>query len=884
MLEKHYDHKAIEEKWYQAWEEAGLFRAEIDTQKEPYTVVIPPPNVTGMLHMGHVLNNTTQDIVIRYKKMKGFNTCWVPGTDHAGISTQNMVEKHLRKEGIDPETLSREAFLEKVWEWKEKFGGIIIKQLRKMGASCDWSRERFTMDDVCSRAVQESFKQLYDKGLIYRGFYIVNWCPALQTALSDDEVERDEVASHLWHFKYPLADSEEFLVVATTRPETMLGDTGVAVHPEDERYRHLIGRKVRLPIVGREIPIFADEHVDPAFGTGAVKVTPAHSLDDFEMAKSNDLPFLVVMDKTAHMNENVPEAFQGLYRTEARKAVVAEMDRLGLLLETKDHTVAVGRCYRTKDIIEPYLSQQWFIKMEGLAQRALEPVNNGEIVFYPERWVNTYNHWLQNIRDWCISRQLKWGHRIPVWHCESCSGQTCALVNPGVCQHCGSEKIEQDPDVLDTWASSWLWPFSVFGWPEKTPDLAYFYPTRSLVTAADIIFFWVARMIMAGQEFLGQIPFTEVCFNGIVRDAQGRKMSKTLGNSSDPLVVIDHYGADALRFTIVYLTPYGADARFADQDCERGRGFCTKIWNANRFLQMSFEGVSADPDWRQAPRDIVADWILSRLHATVQGLGEDLDGFRMAAAASRVYNFFWGEFCDWYVEFLKPAIQNADETEKSVLLGRTRYVVDCCLRMLHPFMPFVTEELWQNLEARPAGELLMGQAWPEVDPAWVNPEVEEAVAALQELISGIRAVRKSYGLSHNAKLNLYLFADQKRRQQLEEVGTMLTRLGGLEEYSFMAADTPPKGCSPLQVKGMGAYLDLRGHLDIQSEYDKIAKKLSKLEKERAGMEKRLANPHFRDKAPADVVAKVERERDELNRQIDNLIQSRTDLEKLEIHE
>jgi len=881
MLDKHYDHKAIEEKYYKAWEDAGLFHSEPD-ERESYTVVIPPPNVTGMLHMGHVLNNTTQDIMIRYKKMKGFNTCWVPGTDHAGIATQNMVEKALRKEGIDPDSLSREEFLAKVWEWKDKYGGIIINQLRKMGAACDWERERFTMDEGLSKAVLEVFKRLYDKGLIYQGNYIVNWCPALQTALSDDEVERSEEPSHLWHFRYPIVDSDESLVVATTRPETMFGDSGIAVHPDDERYKHLVGKKVKLPIVGREIPIFPDEHVDPTFGTGCVKVTPAHDQNDFEMGETHGLEMIIVMTKTAHMNNNVPEAFQGMYRSDARKAVVVEMDRLGLLVKIDDHTVAVGRCYRTNDIIEPYLSNQWFIKMKGMAERALKPVHEGKIKFYPQRWVATYDHWLNNIRDWCISRQLKWGHRIPVWHCTDCAGQTCEISTPDACSKCGSKNIEQDPDVMDTWASSWLWPFSVFNWPDNKKELDYYYPTQSLVTGADIIFFWVARMIMAGMEFMDEVPFTEVCFNGIVRDMQGRKMSKTLGNSSDPLVVIDQYGADALRFTIVYLTPYGADAKFADEACERGRGFCTKIWNANRFLQMSFEEVEADPNWRKGSGDIVAQWILSRLSACVKGVDSDLETFHIAAACSRVYNFFWGEFCDWYVEFMKPAIKSANDEEKAILLGRTRYVIDACLRILHPFMPFVTEALWQELQPREEGELLMGQAWPDVDASWVNPEIDDAMSVLQGLITGVRAVRKSYGLPHSARFRLYLYGTDVQRKRMAEVEPILLRLGGLEEYSFLDANNAPKGCTAIGIKGMSAYLDLRGHLDISAEYAKIDKKVLKLEKALKPLKGRLSNASFTDKAPADVIAKVKGEVQELERQMDTLTQTRKDLEKLEI--
>jgi len=880
MLDKHYDHRAIENAWGEAWEQAKLFHSEVDPEREPYAIVIPPPNVTGMLHMGHVLNNTMQDILIRYKRMRGFNACWVPGVDHAGIATQNMVEKHLRQQGVDPDSLPRETFLDKVWEWKEKYGGIIIKQLRKLGASCDWDREFFTMSPQMSHAVMTFFKRLYDKGMIYRGAYIVNWCPKLQTALSDDEVERSEESSHLWHFRYPILDGEGSLVVATTRPETMLGDTGIAVNPNDARYGHLVGKKALLPIVNREIPIFADEHVDPEFGTGVVKVTPAHDPDDFEMGKTHGLEFITIMDKTAHINENAPEPFRGMYRDEARKAVVEKMRELDLLEKIEDHTVAVGRCYRTDDIIEPYLSEQWFIRMDGLAKAALEPVNDGRIQFYPERWVNTYNHWLTNIKDWCISRQLKWGHRIPVWHCRDCQGQTCEIDPPDRCAHCGSERIEQDPDVLDTWASSWLVPFSAFGWPEKTPDLAYYYPTQSLVTAADIIFFWVARMIMAGLEFMDEIPFSKVCFNGIVRDQQGRKMSKTLGNSSDPLDLIEKYGADALRFTIVYNTPFGQDTRFSDESCEFGRSFCTKIWNANRFLQMTFEGVTADENWRERDRDIVGKWILSRLTATLDAVEEDIEDFRLAAAASKVYNFFWGEFCDWYVEFLKPAVREADDAEKAALLGRTRYVIDACLRMLHPFMPFVTEELWQRLAPRQEGDFLTVQPWPEGDEEWVNEDVDAAVAALQQLITGVRAARKSYGLPHSARFRLYLHGDARQRSQIAEVDAMLLSLAGLESYSFLDSDAPPQGCTAVSVTGMSAYLDLRGHLDIDAEFEKIDKKLAKLEKERQGLAGRLDNPKFVANAPDAVVAKAKDDLEEIDRQIEVLRQTRADMEKL----
>ncbi|MCB1042743.1 MAG: valine--tRNA ligase [Acidobacteria bacterium] len=873
-MDKHYSHLPIEEKWYQHWERSGAFKSEVDRTRQPYCMVIPPPNVTGMLHMGHVLNNTIQDILARTKRMQGFNVCWVPGTDHAGIATQNMVEKALRADGVDPDSLSREEFLKKVWEWKDKFGGIIIQQLRKLGSSCDWDRERFTMDEGLSHAVLQTFVDLYHQGLIYRGKYIVNWCPALQTALSDDEVDRSEEASHLWHFRYPLSDGSDHLVVATTRPETMLGDTGVAVHPEDERYQHLIGKFIRLPIVGREIPIVADEHVDPSFGTGCVKVTPAHDMNDFEMGTTHNLEFIVIMDRTAHMNEQVPEMFQGMDRNQCRKAVVAEMDRLGLLEKTEPHTVAVGRCYRTKDIIEPYLSEQWFIRMEGMAQRALVPVQTGAITFYPDRWVKTYEHWLTNIKDWCISRQLKWGHRIPVWYCPE-GHQTCAVSEPVDCATCHSPQLTQDEDVLDTWASSWLWPFSVFGWPDTTEDLKYYYPTTTLVTAADIIFFWVARMIMAGQQFMGEVPFRHVYFNGIVRDLEGRKMSKTLGNSPDPLDIIREYGADALRFTIVYQTPFGADSRFSAESCDLGRGFCTKIWNAYRFVDMSFEGVTADENWMDAPQDLVGRWILSRLSATVTQVTEEIEAFKLANAASTIYNFFWGEFCDWYVEFLKPAIREADDAAKAALLGRTQFVVDACLRLLHPFMPFVTEEIWQSMQAR-EGALLGAQTWPKCPESWLDIHADQAMDLLQSLITAIRGVRKSNNLPNSAELSLVIDADERMSALVREIEPQIRFLGRIYEIGALGGRDVEQGWVPLALTGLNAYLDLRGHLDVEAEIEKIDHKLQKMEKEIQGLESRLGNENFVARAPEEVVAKCRADLESLHGQRHTLLQSRED--------
>lgn len=880
MLDKHYDHQAIEERWYQSWEEAKIFASIRDDSRPSYTIVIPPPNVTGILHMGHILNNTIQDILIRWKRMQGFNACWVPGTDHAGIATQTMVIKKLNEQGIDHRELSRDELVEKIWEWKHKYGGIIIQQLRKLGASCDWDREYFTMDEGLSRAVRTFFKKLYDKDMVYRGDYIVNWCPASRTALSDDEVERIERMSHLWHFRYPIDGTDDHLVVATTRPETMLGDTGVAVHPKDERYQHLIGKKVKLPIVGRLIPIFADEHVDPEFGTGCVKVTPAHDPNDFEMGKTHDLEFINIMDEAAHLNDNVPEEFRGMYRNKARNAVVARMEELGLLEKIEDHKQTVGICYRTKDVIEPYLSKQWFIRMKPMAEKAMAAVEDGRIVFHPERWVKTYNHWLSNIRDWCISRQLVWGHRIPVWYCDDCGAESCATDDLTECPKCNSTNIKQDKDVLDTWASSWLLPFSVFGWPDKTPDIAHYYPTQTLVTAADIIFFWVARMIMAGLEFMDEVPFKEVYFNGIVRDEKGRKMSKTLGNSPDPLDLIAESGADALRFSIVYNTPYGMDTRFGQHSTDLGKAFALKIWNATRFIQMKFEGVEADPNWADKPQDITGQWILSRLADTIKGLEDDMEHYRVAAAAGRIYNFFRGEFCDWYVEFMKPALEEASDAEKATLLGRTLFVEETCLRLLHPFMPFITEELWQTLTQPAEGTYLVTQSWPEANEAAINPEVDAAMERLQAVITGARAVRKAYSLSGSARFQMYFYADAQTRTRIDELKPMLLRLAGLADYSFLDEDTAPKGCVPVSVAGMSAYIDLTGHLDIAAELGKIDKKAGKLEKQMKGLEGRLNNAKFMDNAPADVVAKVRAEHEELKQQRDVLAQTRVDLQAL----
>ncbi|MFY9415827.1 MAG: valine--tRNA ligase, partial [bacterium] len=716
-----YNPRVVEDKWYQYWMEGDYFRPTIDPEQEPFTIVIPPPNVTGALHMGHALDNTIQDVLIRWKRMTGVPTLWLPGTDHAGIATQARVVESLAQEGLTPQDLGREKFLERTWQWKEQYGGRIIEQLKRLGASCDWSRERFTMDEGCSRAVREVFVSLFEKGLIYRGDYIVNWCPQCGTAISDIEVEHEEEEGKLWHFRYPLIDGEGYVTVATTRPETILGDTAVAVHPEDERYRDLVGKKLVLPGVGRQIPIVADPYVDPEFGSGAVKVTPAHDPNDFLIGLRHGLEQVVVMAPDGTMNENAGK-YQGMDRLECREALVADFDREGYLVKVEDHLHAVGHCSRCDTTIEPLLSKQWFVRMKPLAEPALEAVRQGQIRFVPERFTKIYCDWLENIRDWCISRQLWWGHRIPVWYCQDCDEIIASREDLNQCPHCGGE-VEQDPDVLDTWFSSALWPFSTLGWPDDTEDLNYFYPTSVLVTGRDIIFFWVARMIFMGLEFMQEEPFREVLIHGLVLDSQGRKMSKSLGNGIDPLEVIEEYGADTLRFMLMTSTTPGNDMRFYWERVENCRNFANKIWNASRFALMNLtdfqpEGIEED----QLAYSMADRWILSRLNRTIARVTEELEEYQLGEAATTLYEFIWGEFCDWYIEMIKPRLYAKEDGE-----GRrtSQYVLwkvlETTLRLLHPFMPFITEEIWQHLPH--GGPSICVAPWPEAGDT--DPAVEE---------------------------------------------------------------------------------------------------------------------------------------------------------------
>ncbi len=873
-LPKTYDPSQVEDKWYAIWEREGYFYGDEDQPGPRFSVVIPPPNVTGVLTMGHVLNNTLQDILVRFKRMDGHVTVWIPGTDHAGIATQNAVEKQLAKEGLDRHRLGREAFLQRVWEWKEKYGRTILLQLRKLGASCDWRRERFTMDPGLSRAVREVFVRLYEKGLLYRGQRIIHWCVRCHTALSDEEaitVEGGEAGS-LWHIRYPAEDGGPGVVVATTRPETMLGDTGVAVHPADERYRSLIGKQVVLPLLGRPIPVVADESVDPKFGTGAVKVTPAHDAADFDIAQRHGLPALVVMDTEGRINEN-GGPYQGLDRFAARKKIVADLEAQGLLVKVEPYRVPVRRCERCQTIIEPYLSTQWFVRMKPLAGPAIAAVKTGALKLTPERWVGVYLHWLENIRDWCISRQLWWGHRIPVWYCRDCGKETVARVDPTACAHCGSGAIEQDPDVLDTWFSSWLWPFSTMGWPERTRTLERFYPTDVLVTGADIIFFWVARMVMAGYEFVGDVPFRSVYFNSIVRDLQGRKMSKSLGNSPDPLEVIQEYGADALRFTIVALAPPGEDVRYAKEKTDLGRHFANKIWNAARFVLRQVPAdtrVESLQVFRSEDFGLADRWILSRLERVSREARAALEQFRFNEVALGLYQFLWHEYCDWYIEMSKLALAEPTSPRarvtRSVLVG----VLERALRLLHPIMPFVTEEIWQHLPIERVAPSIMVAPFPRPDDRWLDPEAEALAGQLIAAIRGVRNLRADLGIAPSAGITVRLPSGvpAQTRVLLEQYLGLLARVGTVE---VLAPLEHPVGEPSVVVDGIGEiFVPVRGLVDTAEVRDRLERELLKVRKDLEQVEGKLARADFVARAPQEIVAKEKEKAGALRERAENL--------------
>ncbi|MCG8401449.1 MAG: valine--tRNA ligase [Firmicutes bacterium] len=858
-----YDPRTVEGRWYKYWEENKFFRSTVEPEKEPFTIVMPPPNVTGQLHMGHALNNTLQDILTRWRRMQGYNALWLPGTDHAGIATQAKVEEQLRREGVNKYDLGREKFLERAWAWKEQYGGRITHQLRRLGSSCDWDRERFTMDEGCSDAVLEVFIRLYEQGLIYRGYYITNWCPSCQTTISDIEVEHQDKPGQLYYIKYPVRDGAgEFIPVATTRPETMLGDTAVAVHPADERYRHLVGRTVILPLAEREIPVIADEYVEPEYGTGAVKITPAHDPNDFEVGRRHNLPSVQVIDREARMTAEAGAKFKGQDRWECRKRVVKELQSRGLLDKTEDLSHAVGHCYRCVSVIEPMLSRQWFVRMKPLAEPAITAVKEGRVKFVPERFTKVYLNWMENIRDWCISRQLWWGHRIPVYYCRDCDEVMVGKVRPDKCK-CGSTHLEQDSDVLDTWFSSGLWPFSTLGWPRKTVDLAYYYPTTVLVTARDIIFFWVARMIFDGLAFMDQAPFRYAFIHGLVLDALGRKMSKSLGNGVDPIDVIESHGADSLRFMLVTGHSLGNDLRFHFERLDGARNFANKIWNASRFALMNLQDYTpGDPPGRE--NLTLADrWIMSRLERASRQCTGFLEQYEMGEAARVLYEFTWDELCDWYIELVKPRLYGktnpADrETARYVLTA----VLRGALELLHPFMPFITEEIWQRLPHR--GRTIMRAQWPEKRDQMLDPRAEEQMVLVMDVIRGIRQIRSEMNVPPGKQAEAIIVSAMPQvRETLAANSSYIEGLANCRaEVTAEIAEKPEQAATAV-ARDVQVFVPLRGLIDVDKELTRLGKELKTLENDLERVRGKLNNKGFLDKAPVEVVEKERNKETEL---------------------
>ncbi len=849
-MDKTYDPKSTEERIYRRWEELGCFHAEPDPSREPFTIVIPPPNITSQLHVGHALDDTLQDILIRYKRMQGYCTLWMPGTDHASIATEVKIIEALKKEGQTKQDIGREKYLDRAWQWYETYGGMIVTQLKKMGFSCDWDRLRFTMDEGCSEAVREAFVRLYDKGLIYRGNRIINWCPDCKTALSDAEVEYEEDASKLWHLRYPLSDGSGHVIVATTRPETMLGDTAVAVNPKDERYTAMLGKTIRLPIMDRDIPIIADDYVESSFGTGAVKITPAHDPNDYEMALRHDLPMINLMHENGILNENAG-SFAGMSAKEARKAVVSKMQDLGLLEKIEDYTHNVGTCYRCHNTVEPLISDQWFVKMKPLAEPAIDVVRDGSVRFVPERYAKTYFNWMENIRDWCISRQLWWGHRIPAWYCP-CGEMVVAREAPDRCPRCGGTSLQQDDAVLDTWFSSALWPFSTLGWPRKTPELDYFYPTSVLVTAYDIIFFWVARMIFSGIEHMGQIPFHTVMMHGLVRDAQGRKMSKSLGNGIDPLEVIEQYGADALRFSFSTGISAGNDLRYNPEKVESARNFANKIWNASRFVLMNLKDVQILP-LASLELDAADQWILSRLSRTITEVTAALDEYELGMAAQKVYDFIWSAYCDWYIELSKNRLYSGTEQEKQTAASVLVAVLQAALKLLHPFMPFVTEAVWEHLEHKECDQIMLS-AWPNAAAYPSSPALEAAMERAMEIITAIRTLRADMKVPPAKRPALTLAAKPGDAESLRAVERYIQALAGLSGIGYQDEGAPaPKGAVSAVCAAAVCYLPLGELVDIAQEIARIQKEQAALDKDIATLTAKLGNEGFVSKAPAAVV-------------------------------
>lgn len=854
-----YDPKEVEEKWYSFWEENALFHAEVEKGKNPFSIVIPPPNVTGQLHMGHALDNTLQDILIRWRRMQGYNTLWMPGTDHAGIATQIKVEEVLAKEqNLTRYDLGRDNFIDRVWDWKHQYGSRIITQLKSLGASCDWQRERFTMDEGCSRAVREVFVTLYEKGLIYQGNRITNWCPRCNTALSDIEVEHEEQPGNLYHVRYPVEGAEgEYVTIATTRPETILGDTAVAVHPDDERYRSLVGKYLTLPLLGRRLPIVADDYVDPSFGTGAVKVTPAHDPNDFEMGLRHKLPEIVVINPDGTMAADTGK-YAGMDRYDCRKALVEDLRNQGYLVRINEHVHAVGHCQRCRTVVEPLVSKQWFVRMQPLAQPAIEAVASGRIQFVPERFTKIYVNWLENIRDWCISRQIWWGHRIPAWYCQ-CGETIVSREDIEVCPKCGG-RVEQDADVLDTWFSSALWPFSTMGWPEQTPEVEQFYPTSVLVTGYDIIFFWVARMIMMGLEFKKDIPFKHVFIHGLVRDSQGRKMSKSLGNGIDPLEVIEKYGADTLRFTLVTGNTPGNDMRFYWERVESSRNFANKLWNASRFVMMNLEGFNPALKPEQDQFTLADRWIASRYAKTVAEVTRNLERFEVGEAARLLYEFIWNEYCDWYIELAKGRLYSKEDASgKGVAQYVLWQVLSDTLKLLHPFMPFITEHIWQHLPHD--GKSIMISPWPGEQPDMIDDGAEQAMNVIMETIKAIRNMRAEVNVPPGKKSEVLLqIAAEDLRSVFAEHDHYLKALAAAESVAISPlSQEKPQNAMTAVVSGVEVYLPLKGLIDIEKETVRLNKERERLTKELDRIAGKLSNAGFVAKAPAQVIAK-EREK------------------------
>ncbi|MCK4224636.1 MAG: valine--tRNA ligase [candidate division Zixibacteria bacterium] len=883
-LPKHYDPKLTEDKWYQFWLKEGFFHADVNNKRETFSVVIPPPNVTDVLHLGHALNNTLQDILIRWKRMQGYEAEWLPGTDHAGIATQVILEKKLALEGTSKEKLGREKFLELAWEWKRKNGDAILNQLKKIGCSCDWDRTRFTLDDGLSEAVLEVFVHLYNKGLIYRGNRIISWCPRCQTSLSDDETEREEKDGSLWYIKYKLKGSDEYITVATTRPETMLGDTAVAVNPKDKRFKKLLGKSAILPILDREIKIVADDFVDPEFGTGMVKVTPAHDPNDFEIGQRHNLEQINVMNPDGSMNENAGK-FAGMDRYACREALVVELKKKKFLERIDPYRVPVALCYRCGTEIEPYLSEQWFVKMKPLAEPAIKAVKTGKVKFFPERWTKTYMHWMENIRDWCISRQLWWGHRIPVWYCQDCDEILVSKTTPSECTKCKSKNLKQDEDVLDTWFSSWLWPFSTFGWPKKTPELERFYPTKALFTASEIIFLWVARMVMAGYEFMGKKPFSDVYIHGTVRDEHGIKMSKSLGNGIDPLEIIDEYGADALRITMMLVTPEGQDTLIAKQTFQVGQHFANKLWNVSKFVMGHLpDGITPEefvgathksplPGRRQFKLE--DRWILSRLNRTVSEVTDLMEKYRFNSAVKSLYEFIWHDFCDWYVEMIKQRLNLPEgEKDKQIAQKVAHFVLNYILRLLHPFAPFITEEIWHHLyNGGMDGDhsSVLNEKWPICLKELIDENLEETLMRVQDVVTSIRNIRSEMNVPPAKKADVLIKVDNKDlKKMLEDNQDHIKNLGKVENLEIGIRIAKSDHTASAVVKDAEIFVPLEDLIDLEQERARLEKEITRVSRLLERTNKKLSNEDFLKRAPREIIEKQKAKREEYHKMVEKL--------------